>query len=370
LIIKEAARGAWNKKGGKGMKLTKLFANLCLLSVLLMLAGCQDDGKAASSSKVSELNVFNWSAYMPPEVLEAFTAETGIKVNYEEYDSNETMMAKINAGAKYDIAFPTQDFVPPMVELGLLHELDLSRIPNLANVNKSVIDSTQNFDPGNQYSVPYNIGAIGVMYWKDKVSNPGTSVHILERPELKGKTLIIDDTREVFSAALKALGYSVNSTNPSEIDAATQLILAWKDNALMFENDQMPTMFANKEVWVAFGYLENVLSEMDPEQKEGVGYFMTDEANSKFLDNMVILKDTKNLDGAYAFINFIYRPENLAKIADLYGYPGISDKALAYRNEKPYYTTEDLERFEFRKPLGDALDLYTKAWEDTIKIGQ
>ncbi len=353
--------------------LTAIVALLMSLLVSCQKTGSEQSQSGGDGSKVgasTELNVFNWEAYMPEEVLEAFTKETGIAVNYEEYDSNETMITKITAGSSYDIAFPTQDFVPALVQEGLVQKLDLSKLPNLSNIDTWVVEATQSFDPGNQYSVPYNIGSIGIMYWKEKVANPGNSVEILSRPELKGKTLILDDTREVFSAALRSLGFSVNTVAPKEIAAATKLILKWKEIALKFDISQMPTLFGNKDVWVALGYPENVLSEMEADKRQGVGFFLLKDGNARYLDNMVILKDAKNVENAYKFINFIYRPENLAKIADLYGYPGVSAKAAPLRQSKPFYAAEDISSFEFRKALGSALDLYTKAWEDEIKIGQ
>jgi len=331
-------------------------------------AACQNSGAALTESK--QLNVFNWASYMPQEVLDDFTKETGITINYEEFDSSETMLAKINAGAKYDVAFPGIDFVPTMIRKDLLLPLDLAKIPNYSNVDASVITQSQTSDSGNKYSLPYNIGSIGVMYWKDKVANPGDSIALLARPDLKGRTIILDDTREVFGAALRSLGFSVNTIVPAEIEAATKVILAWKQNSLMFESDQMPTIFANQEVYVALGYPENVLTDLDPAKRANVGYFLPKEKSAKYLDCMVILKDSKNAVGAHKFINFIYKPENLAKIADMYGYPGISEKAKQFRKVPPHYSADEISGHEFKQPLGADLDLYTKAWEDQIKIGQ
>lgn len=341
---------------------------LFLMAAVALLASCQ--GKTEPATGAGELNVYNWISYMPTEILDGFTAETGIKINYEEFDSSETMMAKIASGAKYDVAFPGIDFVPLMVEKGMLLELDHASIPNLANIDAGVIAQTQEADAGNRFSVPYNIGSIGIMYWKDKVENPGDSIAILERPELKGKTLILDDTREIFGAALSSLGYSVNTTDEAQIKQATDKILAWKANALGFDNEQIATIFGNQDVWVALGYPENVLSEMEPEKAAKVGFFLPKEKTAKYLDCMVILKDSKNVAGAYKFIDYIYRPENLAKIFDMYGYPGISEVAKPLRTRTPYYSADQIAGNEFKKPLGDKIYLYTTAWEEQIKIGE
>lgn len=349
-----------------------IVAGLAALLVIGMLASCQGGAQtdAQQNASAGELNVFNWISYMPPEVLDGFTAETGIKINYEEFDSSETMMAKISSGAKYDIAFPGIDFVPLMVEKGLLLEIDHSKVPNFKNIDATVISQTQEADAGNRYSLPYNIGSIGVIYWKDKVQDAGDSINLLSRPELKGKTVILDDTREIFGAALKSLGYSVNTTNEAEVQAAVDRILEWKANALGFDNEQIGTIFGNQDAWVAVGYPENILSEMEPEKAAKVGFFLPKEHSAKYLDCMVILKDSKNPEGAHKFIDYIYRPENLAKIFDMYGYPGISEAASPLRTKQPYYSAADIAENEFKKPLGDKIYLYTTAWEEKIKIGE
>jgi spermidine/putrescine transport system substrate-binding protein len=348
------------------MKHKKLGLMALALVLVLSLNACQGSNKKAQV----ELNVFNWLAYMPPEVLDGFTAETGIKINYEEFDASETMMAKIVSGAKYDVVFPGIDFVPLMIDRGLLLELDHSLLPNFKKVDQSVVASTQNADPGNRYSVPYNIGAIGIMYWKDKVSNPGDSISILERPDLKGHTVLLDDTREIFGVALRSLGYSVNTINPTEIEAAVRLILRWRENAVGFANEQLATLFASKDAYVALGYLENVIADMEDDMRAQIGYFLPKEKGAKFLDCMVILKDTKHAEAAHQFINYIYRPENMAKIFDLYGYPGIMAEAVPFRTEQAFYSADDIADHEFKKPLGDNVYLYTQAWEERIKLGE
>ncbi len=317
-----------------------------------------------------EVNVFNWLTYIPEDVRAEFTEETGIALNYEEYDSNESMMAKLKAGARYDVAFPSGDFVPAMISENMLQEIDHTKVPNMSSIDTVVLELSQAFDPGNQYSIPYNIGTTGIVYWKDKIVNPEQSYSILANPELKGKIAIMDDVREVFGAALSYLGYSGNTLDSRELSEATNLILSWKANALKFDNEQMATLFANKEIWVALNYPENILAEVDPEIAEQAGFFLPREGGIAYLDNMVILKNARNVENAHIFINFILRPENLARICDEYGYPGISSAANNLRNSTPFYTSDDLENHEIKMPLYDNVTLYTERWEGKIKIGQ
>lgn len=337
-----------------------LFAAAAVLS----LVSC------GAKEPANEVNVYNWITYLPEDIRADFTKETGIKLNYEEYDSNETMMAKLKAGARYDVAFPSGDFVPAMISEGMLQKLDHSKIPNMSNIDPVVIGLSQAFDKGNEYSVPYNIGTTGIIYWKDKVPNPDPSYSILSRPDLKGKIAILDDVREVFGPALASLGYSGNTLNKNEIDEATKVILQWKANALKFDNEQMATLFASREIWVAMNYPENILSEVDPEIADQAGFFLPREGGIAYLDNMVVLKNAKNPENALKFINFILKPENLARICDEYGYPGISPQANKLRTSTPFYTSEDLSNREIKMPLYEKISLYTQPWEEVIKIGQ
>lgn len=324
----------------------------------------------SSKESVNEVNVFNWLTYLPEDIRAEFTAETGIKLNYEEFDSNETMMAKLKAGARYDVAFPGGDFVAALIAEGMVQEIDLTRIPNLSNIDPVVIELAQAFDSGNKYSIPYNIGTTGIVYWKDEVKNPGNSYALLTRPDLKGKIAIMDDMREVFGPALASLGYSGNTVNPAEIEQAVDVILAWKANALKFDNEQMASLFANKEIVAALNYPENILAEVDPEIADQAGFILPEEGGIAYLDNMVILKNAKNPGNAHVFINFILRAENLARICDEYGYPGISPQANKLRKSEPFYTSEDLSKHEIKMPLYEDIILYTKPWEEKIKIGQ
>jgi spermidine/putrescine transport system substrate-binding protein len=342
----------------------RIHVALFLAVISMFFASC------GSKEPVNEVNVFNWLTYLPEDVRADFTEETGIALNYEEYDSNESMMAKLKAGARYDVAFPGGDFVPAMISEDMLQKIDLAQIPNISSIDPVVLDLSQAFDKGNNYSVPYNIGTTGIVYWKDKVINPDSSYSILSNPDLKGKIAIMDDVREVFGPALASLGYSGNTLNKDELDQATKVILQWKANALKFDNEQMATLFASKEIWVAFNYPENILAEVDPEIADQAGFFIPKEGGIAYLDNMVILKNAKNVENAHTFINFILRPENLARICDEFGYPGISSQANKLRSSTPFYSSEDLLHHEIKMPLYENVVLYTRPWEEKIKIGQ
>jgi len=177
--------------------------------------------------------------------------------------------------------------------------------------------------------------------------------------------------RETLGAALRFSGYSLNTTKQEEIDKAVDVIQKWKANTLKaFDSDGVGKNFAAKNYWLVFNYPENTMSELDESVRDQVGFFLPREGGPKYLDSFVILKTAKNKDNAYKFINFILQPEVLAAISDAYGYPGISAKANALRKTKPLYTLEDLKTRDLKLDVGPALDIYTKAWQEKIKIGQ
>jgi spermidine/putrescine-binding protein len=318
---------------------------------------------ALSVGSSNEVSVYNWTTYIPDSVKEDFTKETGIKLNYEEYDSNETMLAKVAGGGVYDVAFPSQDFVPIMIDRGLIVELDKDRIPNLAAVDQNIMASSQSFDPGNAYAAPYNVGATGIVYWKDKIKNPVQSFSLFGDRRYSGRILLIDDSREVFGAALHNLGFSGNTTDKAALSKATDLIGRWTANGQRFDTDDAPTKFLKKEAWAVFLYPENIMMQLDDSQKPLVGLIFPNEGCMKYQDNMVILKAGQNRENAYQFINYMLRPDIQARLDDEYGYPGIETSALALRKNPPYYSSAVLDSAEFRKPLGENADLYNKAWE-------
>lgn len=333
-----------------------------IVSTVLLLVGCGTD------QNQRRLNVYNWTEYIPEEILEEFSREFNVRLVYDNFTSNEEMYAKLMAGGSgYDITFPSQDFVPLMIADGLLQPIDLSRIPNFQLFNPKIHD-LNNYDPGFRYTVPYNFGATAIVYWRDQIGELEPTWDVFNRPDLQGKIVMLDDMREVIGAALKYLGYSLNSTNPSEILEARNLVNQWKRGVVKFDNDIISSGFATREFLLVFTYPENAIAEVEEADMANVGIMFPREGGGLYLDSMVILKDAKNVDMAYEFINFILRPEIYARIMDAYGYPGLIPAADQFRQVEPFYTADDLPNHEFRLDVGNAIDLYTRAWQD-IRVG-
>ena len=348
----------------RAMKLDLLA--LLLLSLTLMFGGCSKD---AGSAK--KLYIFNWTYYTPDSVIQKFEKEYGVDVVYDSFASNEEMFAKLKAGgANYDLCFPSGDYVSIMIKEKMLQKIDHKALKNYGNVAPEVLAQCD-FDPGNEYSIPYYMGAAGVAVNKTKVANYDKSWSIFSRKDLSGKMIMLDDMREVMGDALKYLGYSVNSTNDAEIAKARDLInTSWKPNLLKFDAEAFAKNFAAGEVWVAQGYAESIYAELDQSRWGEVDFFIPKEGGPSYIDSMVILKNSKNKDMAMKFIDFIHRPEIYAEFCDAFGFPATANTpARALKKGPEYYTAASLAPCELKKDVGADLEKYNAAWQE-IKVGK
>jgi spermidine/putrescine transport system substrate-binding protein len=319
------------------------------------------------------LYIYNWTYYTPDSVIEKFEKEYGVEVIYDEFASNEDMYAKIKAGGSgYDIVFPSQDFVSIMIEQNMFEKIDRSKLPNLGNVDPAVLQKAT-YDSTMEYSVPYYFGAAGISVNTAKVPNFEKSWSIFARADLKGRMTMLDDGREILGDALKYLGYSVNSKNPVEINAARDLVNnQWKPNLVKFDAEAFGKGYADGEFWVVQGYPEVVFEEIgdNAQLRRDTVFFIPPEGGPSYIDSMCILQGSKHLDLAHKFIDFIHRPEIYAEFCDYFGFPATANiPARQYKKGASHYNAEDLTRTELKYDLGEALDLYNSAWFDTIRVG-
>jgi len=342
--------------------------NIILLSLAGLLAAT-----VLGCGKKQRLFIYNWTYYTPDTVIEKFEKEYKVSVLYDEFASNEDMYAKIKAGGSgYDIVFPSGDYVSIMIHQGMLEKIDKSKIPNLVNVDPAVL-AKSSFDPNMEYSVPYYYGAAGVLVNSAKVPNFEKSWSIFSREDLRNRMTMLDDMREVMGDALKYLGYSVNTKDPAQINAAKDLINnSWKPNLTKFDADAFGKGYANGDFWVVQGYAEVVYEEIeDNEQlKKDTVYFVPKEGGPAYLDSMCILKGSKNIELAHKFIDFIHRPEIYAEFADSFKFPATANiPARKFLKEEPMYSAEDLVNTELKDDIGDTIDIYNDAWFNSIRIG-
>jgi spermidine/putrescine transport system substrate-binding protein len=347
------------------MKRYVIFPAVLVALSAAMFIGC---------GRKDQLFIYNWTYYTPDSVIEKFEKEYKVKVNYDEFASNEDMFAKIKAGGSgYDIVFPSGDYVSIMINEGMLEKIDKSKLKNLGNLDPAVLQKSS-FDPNMEYSVPYYYGAAGVLVNTAKVPEFERSWSIFSREDLRNRMTMLDDMREVMGDALAFLGYSVNTTNPDQINQAKDLINnSWKPNLTKFDADAFGKGYANGDFWVVQGYAEVVYEEiMDNAQliKDTV-YFVPKEGGPAYLDSMCILKGSKNIDLAHKFIDFIHRPEIYAEFTDIFGFPATANiPAREFKTGNSWYSADDLVNTELKDDIGPALDLYNDAWFNSIRVGE
>ncbi len=332
------------------MKRLSIIALAGMLLLVILLAGCgnreagKGTGAAASGKSGGKLFIYNWTYYIPEDVIRDFEKEYGATVVYDVFASNEEMYAKLKAGGSgYDVVFPSGDYVSIMIAEGMAVELDLSRIPNFQHIDEGVREKIT-FDPGNRYSVPYMMGAAGIAVNTRLVPEYEKSWNIFARKDLADRMTMLDDMREVLGAALMYLGYSVNSVDPAELEQAKKVVLTWRDQILKFDAESFAKGFASEEFFVVQGYAENVFLEYDEAKRGEVDYFIPREGGPMYMDSMMILKGARNEKLAYSFIDFIHRPEIYARIADYLMLPSINRAARSLSNgEAELYPGGSLE---------------------------
>ncbi len=343
-------------------------------------AAAESSGIAPDSTKGGELHIYTWSDYLAPELIVGFEKALGVKVVVDTFDSNEAMYAKLKAGGTgYDLMTPSAYQIPQMVREGMIDKIDHSKCPNVKkNFDPSFLN--QVVDPEFVYSVPYTVTYTGFMYDKSKIPE-GVDVEswkILENPAMKNRVTLLDDLREVIGGGLMALGYSINSTDPAEIDAAVNEALKWRHNARKFDAESYKTEVAAGSTWFGHGYSTDATQVIVGDESEGmeprddIGFALPKEGFTIAFDEMVVAKDARRKDLAYAFINYIYDGEVAAVNMDyLCGpnpvKPGIDLLDDEYR-KVIILDEETLKHGQVLKGFDDpaVLEMYNKAW-DKIK---
>lgn len=343
------------------MKITsKIIAAFSILGAAFGLVSCE---------KKQVLKLYSWTYYTPTDVVADFEKEFDCKVVVTEYDSNETMYNKIvNGGARsFDIVVPSQDFVSIMLKKGMLQPIDQSKFTNRSKINPKILEKIP-YDPEMTYAVPYYFGAAGISVNKKKVpgGNYERTWNIFADPQFAGHASMMDDYREVIGDALKFQGKSVCTKNEDELKSAVSLIKTkWLPNIVKFDAEGFGKDFARGDLWLCQGYAECVYGEIPEEEwADTIDFFIPEDGGPSYLDSMCILKDSKNVELASEFINFIHRPENYAKFLDFFRFPDyVNLEAEKFRTTTPLYPAEIMEKCELKNDIGERLDKYYSYWE-------
>jgi spermidine/putrescine transport system substrate-binding protein len=323
----------------------------------------------ACRRKTPELKIYTWADYFKPELLQRFEKEQGCKIIVDTFESNESMYAKIKAGATgYDLLTPSSYFVKIMNSQGYLQALDHAQLPNLKNVDTDYLKIAM--DPQMHHSVPYMLTNTGISYQKSKVRNFSASWKMFNDSALKGRMTMLNDMRETIGAALKYLGYSLNSRNDKELEAARDVVIAWKKNLAKFESEQYKGGIASGEFLLVHGYSGDLLQV----QKENpdIDFVIPAEGTSIACDDLVIPKDAKNSKLAHAFINFIHDPDVAAENTNFISYvcpnqTSYSKVDPVLRNNPAVFLAPEVKaKCEVIDDLGPDTAKYTKIW-DQIK---
>jgi len=320
---------------------------------------------ASSCSNNSEptLHLFIWADTIKPELIEAFEEKYHCQVSVDTFDSNESMFAKLQlSSAKYDIIFPSSYFVEILAQQKMIYALDTEKIPNSTN-----IDARYRSKKKLTYAIPFLVSFSGLAYRKDKVNNITPSWTVFGRSDLKGRMTMLNDAREALGAALRTLGFSVNTRSPTEIDAAANLLIQWKRNLAKFDNEQYRHGIASGEFLVIQGYSIDVMQVK--EENENVAFLYPIEGAIASVDSLAISINSQHTDLAHAFINFMLEPDNayqnVVYTNGLVPLPAIYKQLQQDANRKDilFPTREALDRMETIQDVGRDVELYYKAWD-------
>lgn len=325
---------------------------------------------AAAQGNTKTLYLYTWADYSNEELFQRFTQKTGIPVVADVYDSNETMLAKLQAGGgdQYSLVYPSDYMVRQMIESNLLMKLDPAQLQGTANLMPRWKNPP--YDPNGQHSIPFNWGTTGLLYNKEVLKAEPTDWNFLweNRETLSGKMTLLDDVRETMGMMLKSLGYSYNATDPAQIEAAYRKLMEIKPDLAGFKSfgweDQL--IAGDLAVCMTYSLLGNSLPIDNPQ----LVYVIPKSGTSIWTDTMAIPVKAPNVEAAYAWMNFILEPENAAYAATLLklGTPNQAAfnllPAAVKSNTKVYPTEALLKVSEGIAPVGAALDLYERYWTE------
>lgn len=325
-----------------------------------ILCGCGEDKP--------KLHVYTWADYIDPELVQQFENDNNCKVVIDTFDSNETMLAKLMAGSVgYDIIMPTEYIIPQLIKSDLIEKLDLEKLPNV----------TKNFDElfrnelSLKYTVPYAFSCTGILWRKDRCPPDLTfqDWNDMFDPRLKGRICIMNDIRELLGIALKMNGYSVNSVDPKELDAAVATARKWKNVSSKMDNEAYRSGIPAAEFYVAMAYTSDAIQLICDGECEYLGYSIPTNGTTASVDTFCIIKESTSKDLAYKFIDMFYSLPNAVQNSEYNGVPmpvaglydALSDK---YKSISVMKITNELKmKCENISDIGSNLELYTKSWD-------
>lgn len=341
-----------------------------ILLGLLLLAGCggNESSDRAAAPEERRLNIYIWTNYLPQDVVADFEKRTGIETRVDTYDSNETLLAKLQSGvADYDVVVPSDYMLKVMIQQKLLREIDRARLEGFANLDPRLLD--RELDPGNRHSIPYLWGTTGIGYDKTKVATPIDSWGALFDERYAGRILMLDDAREAFGAALKLMGRSINETDPTVLRQAAEKLKQQKKLVRTYNSSDFANLLAAGDVDVAHGW-NGEMAEAVTESRGRLAYVVPKEGGTLWIDSLAIPASAGNVDEAHEFLRFVLEPDIAARIVNDSHYAGANQAALekidpAIRNDPAIYPPREvLDRCELIEDLGETTQLIDQLWTE------
>lgn len=376
--------------------LWKLLALLVMGSMLLAACGGQpsagDGGEKVTASGFvcpepqtqtevtsKELNLFVWTEYIPTEWKECYELVYGVKINHDEYSSNEEMYAKLSAGGtSFDLILPTDYIVSLMVSQDMLQKWDKSKLAIMDNIDSGYKDLP--FDPGNVYTIPYMAGTDAIVYNADRVPNPPTSWEDLWNPDYAGRLVLLDDPRVVIGFTLLTLGYDLNTKDPQQLEEAKTKLLELIPNVKLFDSDSPKTALIAGDV--DLGNVWNGEAFTAQQEDPAFQYVFPSEGTILWQDNWAIPTGAPHLDAAYAWVNYVEQGDMFWMMLRDFPYTVPNKAALDYAKEhqtelydayinSPITNTppEVLANGVFMEDVGEATPLYDQIWTE-VKGGE
>lgn len=346
------------------MKKLFLFALFATVTMLPMF-GC------SKTYENGEVYVYNWGEYIDSDTIKMFEEECHIKVIYDEFETNEMMYPKVEAGAvSYDVVCPSDYMIKKMIDNDMLAELDWNNIPNSKNIGAQYYETSKEFDPENKYSVPYCWGTVGILYNKTMVDEPITKWEQLWDPKYSNQILMQNSVRDAFMVALKKNGYSMNTTNIDELQIAKQSLLDQKPLVQAYVVDQVRDKMIGNEA--AIGVIYSGEAIYTQRENENLVYVIPEEGTNVWIDSWVVLKNGKNKENAEKFINFMCKPEIALKNFEFITYSTPNDAAKELIEDDDIRNSEiafpdltkynNLETYVYLGEDGD--ELYNSLWKE------
>lgn len=325
-----------------------------IILILLTSTGCSN-----KKYQNGEINVLNWSSYIPNNIIKKFEEEYDIKVNYGTYSSNEELLAKISnsKSGTYDLIFPSDYMVELMKSKNLLSPLDKSKISNYKNIDEIFLN--QNYDYGNNYSLPFLMTYVVIAVDRNQINDNIKGYNELLNPNYKNNIVLLDDQRIIIGLALNSLGYEINNLNKNNYSITKDFLLKLKNNVKAFDSDSPKSFLITDEVDI--GIMWNAEAVLAQQYNSNIEIIIPNEGYAISMDNYCILKNSKNSNNAYKLINYLLRTDINKQIIESYPYISTIKNMNTYDRN---YIKDIINNGSYIKNIGYEIKQYDNLWAE------